>query len=552
MLLKNIFLKTLRDYRLSILLWGLALAALMAATAKSYPTFFIEGQNKAAQIADLQKLANSFSFLTGPATDLNILGGFVTWRLMNTLGVLVSIFGLLMGSALIRGEEEKGTLDVLLSTPHSRPAVLLQKWAAMFVAIMGIMALSWVGLVASAKSIPGYDLDAGAAGLAHLNLGLLAFFYGTLALCLGQVFISRKAAAGWTGGVLAATFLLNSLGQSASSLNWMQYASPFYYYSQSRPLSPSVGMSWGGVGVLLIITLPLLIAALAMYLRRDHNNVFRFSGAGQVVRPRRAGEIAEPKSPWLANSFMFSFRANLTGILIWSFLVSVYALIIVSVSNTIKDDYLKIISENELYKNFGFGRVNNNETLLELTFFVIIGVIYAAYAIIQVLGWNSEETEGRLELVLSTPQPRWQLLAVRFAATILASGIMTLITGLVFALGTVIFGVAINGGNLAAAFFGLWVICIIVAAAGFGLAAVGPRWAITVLSTLVVVSFLADLLASLFKLPDWVSKLSIFRQYGQPIINGLDALPQLVILSLSAVFIALAIFRFSQRDILKS
>ena len=70
-----------------------------------------------------------------------------------------------------------------------------------------------------------------------------------------------------------------------------------------------------------------------------------------------------------------------------------------------------------------------------------------------------------------------------------------------------------------------------------------------ILGGLVVVSYLIDLLANLLKFPDWLVNLSIFHQYGRPLNNGLDLLPQLVMLGLSSLMIGLAVVRFDRRDI---
>jgi ABC-2 type transport system permease protein len=121
-----IFRKTLLDYRRSVAIWGIGLALLMLTVGTAY-NGVIGGPDKVQQIASLQKIANSFAFLIGKAYDLDTFGGFVTTRYMGVVPVLLAIFALLAGNALIRGEEEQGSLDLLLSTPHSRATVYLQK-----------------------------------------------------------------------------------------------------------------------------------------------------------------------------------------------------------------------------------------------------------------------------------------------------------------------------------------------------------------------------------------------------------------------------------------
>ena len=168
-----------------------------------------------------------------------------------------------------------------------------------------------------------------------------------------------------------------------------------------------------------------------------------------------------------------------------------------------------------------------------------------------VSSWTSEENEGRLELLLSTPTPRWRILLSYFAVSIVASALMIGIIGAIFGFSTWAFNLPVNAGNAFGAFFGLWVVCVIIEAVGYVLAAFGPAWAVSVTGGLVVISYFTDVLKDVFKIPETVSNLSVFHQYGRPLVEGLQCTPQMIMVVLSIAFIALAIIRFRQRDITK-
>jgi putative exporter of polyketide antibiotics len=125
------------------------------------------------------------------------------------------------------------------------------------------------------------------------------------------------------------------------------------------------------------------------------------------------------------------------------------------------------------------------------------------------------------------------------------------LVGVIFEVLTWIFNVTVSAGNTFAAFFGLWIVCVIIAAVGYVLAAFGPSWAVGVTAGLVVLSYFSDLLRDVLKLPDVITNLSVFRQYGRPLSEGLQWTPQLVMIVLSVVFITVAAIRFWQRDINK-
>jgi ABC-2 type transport system permease protein len=507
----------------------------------------------------LRRTAEAFTFLLGKASDIETLGGFLDWRYGTLFPVLFSIFTLLAFSAIIRGEEERGTLDVLLSTPHSRALVLLQKWAGLVVATFAIATISALALIGGA-SWSGEKLDSGAALLAHLNWSLVALLFGTPVLMFSQLVSTRKQAAGWAGGVLGASYLLNNLGQSLPRLEWLRYLTPFYYANQSRPFAPSVGMNWSALTLLVVLILLSLGAALIMYQQRDHNNVFRLfqskDTSSSTSTSAQGGDrpgMAEPKKVALSNSFVFALSEALPGIIIWGLGIGIYIVMIVAVLPDLRDTLSQLLS-GDFGKSLGFAAalaLTTNENLLGLGLFITIPIFYAAYAITQVANWASEENQGRLELVLSTPRPRWWLLAKHFAASLVSAGLVIGLGVGAFWLSSALTNLKVEAGKINGAFFGIWVVCAMIIGVGYLLQAFGPSWAVAATIGFVIVSYLSDLLATLLKLPNWMVNLSIFHHYGQPVLNGLNWSAQLIMLGLTLLFIILATFRFWQRDLTK-
>ncbi len=548
-MLGNVFMKTLRDYRYQILGWGLGLFSLLLVQVQAYINFF-QGPDREKLIENYKQTAESFSFFFGKVYDVETLGGYIHYEIMIYLPVLLGIFALLAGSGIIRGEEDKGSLDLLLTMPHSRITVILQKWAAIAVAIAAISAFGWLGLLIGVANAKG-KLDTGAALLAFLNVTLVGLVFGSLALFFAQFMPSRKAAAGWVGGFLAATYMMNSIAQTFESLRWLRNFSPFYYYELSKPMAHSVGTNLWAILLLAAVPIPLLIAAVLMYFKRDHGNVFHLFNNGKVkVVNNGPTKVALPKGFWLSNTFSFGLKASLAGIFIWGLGMATYVLLIMSVFNGMRDGMLAIL-KTDLYRNFGFGVLPSNESLLDLLVFLFLLPLCAAYAITQIASWTSEENNGRLELMLSLPEPRWRLLVARFLVTLCALTLTVVLVGVFFVLSTQLFNVPVNAINTVGAFIGLWVVSVLILAVGFVLAAFGSGWSVAACGVLVVISFVISLLGAALKLPDWVIDLSIFHQYGKPLVNGLDWTLQIGLLGLSILFVVIGGWRFGHRDLEK-
>src|SRR6202022_2684704 len=138
----SIYLKTLRGFRVPILGWGLGLGVLMGVVLAAIPTVLGTPAARAAVVA----LGPSFAWFAEPV-KVDTPGGYATWKYGLTI-LVVAIWPILAMSGMLRGEEERGTMDVLLSLPRNRVRVALEKVAAMWTALltMGIL----MGLLAFA------------------------------------------------------------------------------------------------------------------------------------------------------------------------------------------------------------------------------------------------------------------------------------------------------------------------------------------------------------------------------------------------------------------
>src|SRR6266480_1295496 len=256
---RSILSKSLRDYRVPMLAWGLGLLVFMAAeVAMATP----------AVVTAYISLVKILSFWGDPYA-MNTVEGYITFRYLETVWpILLSIWPILAGARLVRGEEERGTMDVLLATSQSRTRLLLSKVGALAIALLVIAVLFAVGVVAGEAALGGGHVDFVRALLAGLNLVLLAFFFGMVALLISQLTASRRAAAGWASGLLLLFLLLNMTEREVSG-SWVQYLSPFYYYNLNRPLLPGFPDQPLAALLLLGLSVVCLVGSTVLFARRD-------------------------------------------------------------------------------------------------------------------------------------------------------------------------------------------------------------------------------------------------------------------------------------------
>src|SRR4029077_17461038 len=182
------------------------------------------------------------------------------------------IWPLLAASRMLRGEEDRGSLDILLSAPRSRMTIALQKVAAMWTALLLIGLIS--GVIAYLGGV-GFKADFTLTDglLWGLDLSLICMVIGAVALLISQFTHERGPASGATGALLMVFIAVDMAHRVVPGTDWLSRLSPIYYYNLSKPLIPSYGTSGGGLLVLLGLAVALTAAAVWLFVRRDVGDV---------------------------------------------------------------------------------------------------------------------------------------------------------------------------------------------------------------------------------------------------------------------------------------
>jgi ABC-2 type transport system permease protein len=236
-------------------------------TVLMYASFWPSVRQNAAQFTQyIEKLPEAIRNMIGGG-DFATPEGYVQTELFSLLGpILLIVYAIGAGARAIAGEEEAGTLDLLLSTPLARRRVVLDTFAAMGTASFALAVLMWLSLVLLG---PVFDLRLSFEGplSATLNLFLLAMVFGTVALLVGTATGSKAMAIGTSSGWGVVTFVLNTLAPTVHPLRPFRFLSPFHYYESHRPLT--TGFNGVDILVLAAISAAAVVAALVMFERRD-------------------------------------------------------------------------------------------------------------------------------------------------------------------------------------------------------------------------------------------------------------------------------------------
>jgi ABC-2 type transport system permease protein len=265
MLLRDAFAKSLRDQARPLAMWVAGVAFYVALLMSIYPSIRHSAGQLQGYIDSLPSAVRA-AFL-GPGGDFASPVGYVNVELLSWLGPIVLIaFAVAAAARALAGEEEDGTLSLLLAHPVSRRRLLLQKFAAVLVAVAVLGAAFWLSLLV-ATAIAGTPVGAGELGAALLRLTLLGLGVGSVTFAVSAATGRRQTGVAAGAGVGVAMYLVNTLAGMNSAIKPLRWLSLFHYSGGAAPLGKGLGAT--DLAVLLGITAVLLGVALALFERRD-------------------------------------------------------------------------------------------------------------------------------------------------------------------------------------------------------------------------------------------------------------------------------------------
>jgi len=201
-MLHNVFLKTLWDQRWSLPWWTIGLVALAVITLLFYP--FVRDTPLLDELTEWMPEV--------------LLRAFV-------VPLVLLAYAIVEGTGAIAGEEERGTLDLLLSNPLTRRRVVVEKFAALMGTTLVLAMALWLGM-AIGVAIVEMEISLGRVAKANLSARFLGMTFGAC-LALGSITGKRGLSIGVASVLGFAAYFLNALAPLVKSLEPLTKLSPF-------------------------------------------------------------------------------------------------------------------------------------------------------------------------------------------------------------------------------------------------------------------------------------------------------------------------------------
>jgi ABC-2 type transport system permease protein len=224
--LTALVLAQLRERRRSPLSWGLPLGLWSAFVVAIYPS--IESALAKAIRSYPRALKEAFGI-----SELSTVEEYLHAEMLSLIVPLaVGYLAIRAVSSALSGAAESGRLDVLLSAPVSRRALVLASLVATAIELAVVLALTLL-LAELGSALSGAGLSFGSALAGFANVWPLALLAAGLAVVATGWSLRTSVVTGSMAGVLVGMYVLDLVGRLDPSLDGIRYASVFRYYGNA-------------------------------------------------------------------------------------------------------------------------------------------------------------------------------------------------------------------------------------------------------------------------------------------------------------------------------
>jgi ABC-2 type transport system permease protein len=375
-------------------IWGYVFGVVVASSALSYASIyktraerdhlaFTFGANKAA------------SALFGPAPQLQTVAGFTVFKSSMTLMLVGAVWGLLTSTKLLRGEEDAGRWELVLTGQTTRAQAAAQALAGLAAGAASLWAVTSVITVLAGRA-SSIKIAVGPALFLSLTLVTSAVMWLAIGALTSQLAPTRRQAAAYAAELLGLSYAVRMVADSGTGLHWLIWASPLGWVEELKPLtSPQP---------LLLLPIAAFTAALALTALR----LARKRDLGASVLPDQA--TAAPHLALLSGPVGLTVRLVRPLLLGWALAIAVAGLMMGVVAKAAG----QTISGSSVQQVFArLGAPGTGASAYLGVTFLLLATMLTFLAAGQVTAARSEEAEGHLDHLFARPVSRMAWFAAR-------------------------------------------------------------------------------------------------------------------------------------------
>lgn len=238
----NLFKHELFSRRMSILGWGIGLALF----ASMYIAIFPSMAEQMASFADME-------LYQALGIDLGSFAGYIASIVVQIMPVILGVYVIMVSTDTLAGEEENGTLELVVAMPMPRWQIVTMKAAALGIVLLLILVILGAGsafTLTLIKSTTEVDVTPMQLFVALLGAFPLMLAFCSIGLFLGAFMPNRRLAIAVMVLIYLGSYVANSAAGLVESMQFLKTMSLFSYLNTSASVF-TVGLEAGNLLILL-------------------------------------------------------------------------------------------------------------------------------------------------------------------------------------------------------------------------------------------------------------------------------------------------------------
>ena len=258
----TVFRYAMRRFRGQITGWGIGLFLLGLLLVSFYDSFAGQQETLNELLAIYPEELMAFF---GDFTNFATPEGFLGIEFFSYMPLILGIFPIIAGTGLLVSDEESGRLDLILSHPITRSAILFGRLFAFVASSILICLIAWVGLVVP-MLWSTMEADVGELLLPFVSLLAEIMLFGAIAILLSLLLPSRRVSAMVSGLILVVSFFITGFAEIIDDLQEAARFSPLTYYQSTEAMK---GLKYDWLAGLLGVAILFLLFSWWLFQRRE-------------------------------------------------------------------------------------------------------------------------------------------------------------------------------------------------------------------------------------------------------------------------------------------
>jgi ABC-2 type transport system permease protein len=534
----SIYGKTMRDSRRAVLAISFLLAILLVGVSYAIVQEFNTPAARQQLEAVIAAVPPILQGLAGKVVNVGTLGGYLQYKYGTFFPEITSLWAILALSATLAAEARRGSMEFVAATAMTRRRIALEKLFAhltgqLIVALTVFAALLFIGR--SMNALPGDEISVESAAGYAVWLFLLGIAAGAVAFALAP-FVGRGSAAGVAAAIMFGGFIVNGYQAAIPSLAPLANLTWFGWTANHVALAGQY--DWASLVPVALVAIVLFAVGVEAFARRD------IGATSPIPTPSLPRALVGLRGPTGR-----AIGQNLPASIAWGLGIGLFGFAIAGSGNSFVQelgkatDFVKLL--NTVFPGFDIRSVGGFLQLL----FVEFGMILAGLAAATLVAvWASDETSGRLELLLATPLSRLRWVTSGGVAVMVGVVVFTIMTMVGIAIGA-----ALAGSEIVTPVVGTLVLGIYAAAlGGIGIAVggvFGTSYAAPFVAIFTIVTWFIGIIGPALNLPDIIHELALTSHYGFTMLGHWDPVGIVASIVLAIGGVVVGAWGFRRRDL---